>query len=73
MPILAQPVDAQKFHDPFAEAFEGGISQGIAYQDASVVNLGNFRTEEYVHALSRRSRCGLPQVPGEVAQTALIV
>ena len=23
MPILAQPADTQKFHDPFAEAFEG--------------------------------------------------
>ena len=37
------------------DVFEGGIGQGIAYQDASVVNLGNFRTDEYVDAQSHPS------------------
>ncbi len=32
------------------DKFEGGVGQGIAYQDASVINEGNFRTDEYVDA-----------------------
>ncbi len=32
------------------DSFEGGIGQGIAYVDVSVVNEGGFRPEEYVDA-----------------------
>ncbi|MEM8889088.1 MAG: Ig-like domain-containing protein, partial [Bacteroidota bacterium] len=32
------------------DIFEGGIGEGIAYQDANVVNEGNFRQDEYVDA-----------------------
>jgi len=37
------------------DVFEGGIGNGIAYQDGSVANLGNFRTDEYVDAQSHPS------------------
>lgn len=32
------------------DVFEGGVGNGIAYQDASVINEGDFRTDEYVDA-----------------------
>lgn len=32
------------------DVFEGGVGEGIAYQDANVVNEGNFRLDEYVDA-----------------------
>jgi endoglucanase Acf2 len=32
------------------DVFEGGIGNGVAYQDVSVVNEGDFRTDEYVDA-----------------------
>ena len=37
------------------DVFEGGVGNGIAYQDGSVANLGNFRTDEYVDAQSHPS------------------
>ena len=35
------------------DIFEGGVGNGIAYQDMSVVNEGNFRLTEYVDAESK--------------------
>ena len=37
------------------DVFEGGVGNGIAYQDISIVNEGNFRTDEYVDAESHPS------------------
>jgi len=37
------------------DIFEGGVGNGIAYQDMSVVNEGNFRLSEYVDAESNTS------------------
>lgn len=37
------------------DVFEGGVGNGIAYQDATIVNEGNFRLEEYVDAESHTS------------------
>jgi endo-1,3(4)-beta-glucanase len=37
------------------DVFDGGVGNGIAYQDASMVNEGNFRTGEYVDAETNTS------------------
>lgn len=37
------------------DIFEGGIGNGIAYQDATIVNEGNFRLDEYVDAETHAS------------------
>ena len=35
--------------------FEGGVGNGISYQDATVINEGDFRTDEHVDAESHPS------------------
>ncbi|MEZ4954363.1 MAG: glycosyl hydrolase [Saprospiraceae bacterium] len=37
------------------DIFEGGVGNGIAYQDASIINEGNFRLDEYVDAETNAS------------------
>jgi endoglucanase Acf2 len=37
------------------DIFEGGVGNGIAYQDLSINNEGNFRTDEYVDAATTTS------------------
>ena len=37
------------------DSFEGGVGSGIAYQDMSIVNEGNFRLTEYVDAESSQN------------------
>ncbi|MEL6254594.1 MAG: glycosyl hydrolase [Bacteroidota bacterium] len=43
------------FQTAHYDIFEGGIGEGIAYQDANVINEGNFRLDEYVDAESNGS------------------
>lgn len=52
-PYLGTPIMIPgTFDAAHYDVFEGGIGNGIAYQDVSVVNEGDFRTDEYVDAES---------------------
>ncbi len=51
LPYLGSPaVIPGSFYAGDYDVFEGGNGNGIAYQDVSIVNEGNFRTDEYVDA-----------------------
>lgn len=52
-PYRGSPIDIPgSFEAAHYDIFEGGIGNGISYQDVSVVNEGNFRLDEYVDAES---------------------
>ncbi|MEZ4825098.1 MAG: glycosyl hydrolase [Bacteroidia bacterium] len=55
-PYSGSPVSIPgTFQAAHYDVFEGGVGNGIAYQDASIVNEGNFRLNEYVDAETKGS------------------
>ncbi|MFC2089703.1 glycosyl hydrolase [Bacteroidota bacterium] len=51
LPYLGAPIHLPgSFEAGHFDSFEGGPGQGISYSDASVINEGGFRVEEYVDA-----------------------
>jgi endo-1,3(4)-beta-glucanase len=64
LPYLGDPIAIPgSFYPAHYDIFEGGLGQGIAYNDVSPGNAGDFRSDEYVDAT---------EVPGEGATVGWI-